>query len=95
MLPREALLSIYKSFICPHFDYGNVIFDQTYNDSFHATLKPYQHEAALAMTGEIKGSSTEKLYQELGIEHLRSRRWFRKPTSFLQNTKEQITFVFI
>ena len=30
------------------------------------------------MTGAIKGSSTETLYQELGIEHLRSRRWFRK-----------------
>ena len=30
------------------------------------------------MTGAIKGSSTEKLYQEFGIEHLRSRRWFRK-----------------
>ena len=26
----------------------------------------------------MKGSSTEKLYQELGIELLRSRRWFRK-----------------
>ena len=26
----------------------------------------------------IKGASTEKLYQELGIEHLRLRRWFSK-----------------
>ena len=78
MLPREALLTIYKSFICPHFDYGDVIYDQSYNDSFHAKLESYQYKAALAMTGAIKGSSTEKLYQELGIEHLRSRRWFRK-----------------
>ena len=30
------------------------------------------------MTGAIKGSSTEKLYQELGIEHFCSRRCFRK-----------------
>ena len=30
------------------------------------------------MTGAVKGSSTEKLYQELGIEHFRSRRGFRK-----------------
>ena len=30
------------------------------------------------MTGAIKGSPTEKLYQELEIEYLRSRRWFRK-----------------
>ena len=25
VLPREALLTIYKSFICRHFDYGDVI----------------------------------------------------------------------
>ena len=74
MLPIEALLTFYKSFLPPHFDYGNVIFDQSYNDSFHAKLESYQYKAALAMTGAIKGSSTEKLYQELEIERLRSRR---------------------
>ena len=72
MLPREALLTIYKSFIRPHF--GDVIYDQLYNDSFHAKLESYQYKAALAMTGVIKGSSTE-LYQELGIEHLHARHW--------------------
>ena len=36
VLPREALLIIYKSFIRRHFDYGDVIYDQSYNDSFHA-----------------------------------------------------------
>ena len=25
VLPRKALLTIYKSFICPYFDYGDVI----------------------------------------------------------------------
>ena len=78
VLPREALLTIYKSFIRPHFDYGDVIYDQSYNDSFHSKLESYQYKAALAMTGATKGPSTEKLYQELGIEHLRSKRWFRK-----------------
>ena len=29
------------------------------------------------MTETINGSSTEKLYQELGIENLRSIRWFK------------------
>ena len=71
-----ALLTIYKSFIRPHIDYGDVIYDQKYNDSFHAQLESYQYKAALVKTGEIKGSSTEKLYQVLGIEHLRSRSWF-------------------
>ena len=88
MLPREALLTIYKSFIRPPFEYGDVIYDQSYNNSFHAKLESYQYKVALAMIGAIKGSSTEKLYQELGIEHLPSRRWFRKlflNQSFLQN----------
>ena len=32
VLPREALLTIYKSFIRPHFDYSDVIYDQLYNN---------------------------------------------------------------
>ena len=51
----EVLLTIYKSFIRPHFNYGDVIYDQSYNDSFHVKLESYQYKAALAMTGAIKG----------------------------------------
>ena len=50
-----------------------MIYDQLYSDSFHAKLKSYQYKAALAMTRAIKRSYPEKLYQELGVEHLRSR----------------------
>ena len=35
ILPRSALLIIYKSFIEPHLDYGDIIYDQAYNASFH------------------------------------------------------------
>ena len=41
VLPREAILNVYKLFICPHFDYGDVIYYQSYNDSFHATPESY------------------------------------------------------
>ena len=47
----------------PHLDYGDVTFDKAYNNSFE-------------QTGAIKVSSTEKLYQELGLETLQNRRWF-------------------
>ena len=87
VLPREALLTIYKSFILPYFDYECVIYDQSYNNSFHAKLESYQYKAALAMTGAIKRSSTEKLCQELGIEHLPSWRWFRKLCLFYKTIK--------
>ena len=35
VLPRPSLITIYKAFIRPHLDYGDVIFDQAFDDSFH------------------------------------------------------------
>ena len=88
ILPREPLLIIYKSFVRPHLDYGDVIYDQHYNNSFHQKLKSIQYNAALAITGAIRGSSREKLYQELGLKSLKQR-WFRKLCHFLKITKNQ------
>ena len=34
ILPRQPLLTIYKSFVRPHFDYGDIIYDQPKNESF-------------------------------------------------------------
>ena len=39
ILPLGPLLTIYKSFVKPHFDYGDVIYDQHYNNSFHQKLE--------------------------------------------------------
>ena len=39
VLPRPALLTIFRSFIRPHLDYGNIIYDKAYNESFHAKLE--------------------------------------------------------
>ena len=33
-LPRPSLLTIYKSFIRPHLDYGDIIYDQVHRVSF-------------------------------------------------------------
>ena len=35
ILTRAPLLTIYNSFIRPHLDYGDIIYDKTYNCSFH------------------------------------------------------------
>ena len=77
-LPRSSLLIIYKSFIRPHLDYGDVVYDQPNNASVSEKLESLQYNAALAITGAIRGSSKEKLYQELGLESLKDRRWIRK-----------------
>ena len=75
ILPRSPLHTIYKSFIRPHLDYGDIIYDQAYNASFHQKLDSIQYNAALATTGAIRGTSKEKLYDELGLETLEKRRW--------------------
>ena len=35
ILTRPPLLTTYKSFIRPHLDYGDIIYDKAYNSSFH------------------------------------------------------------
>ena len=74
ILPTSPLLTIYKSFIRPHLDYGDIIYDQAYNASFHQKLDSIQYNAALAITGAIREKSKEKLYDELGLETLEKRR---------------------
>ena len=37
-----------------------------------------QYDAAITITGAIRGTSSEKLFQKLGLESLKSRRWLRK-----------------
>ena len=78
VLSRQALITIYKSFVRPHLDYGDIIYDKAFNESFHAKLESLQYNAALAITGAIRGSSSEKVYEELGLETLKLRRWYRK-----------------
>ena len=81
-LPRDALLTIYKSFVRPHLDYGDIIYDQSQNESFCNKLESIQFNAALAITGAIQGTSKTKLYKELGLEFLKIRRWFRGLCTF-------------
>ena len=74
ILPREPLLTIFKSFVRPHLDYGDVIYDQSYNNTFHQKMESTQYNAVLPITDTIRGSSREKLYQELGLESLQQQR---------------------
>ena len=78
LLPRQALISIYKSFIRPYLDYGGILYDKAFNTSFHQKIESIQYNACLAITGAIRHSSREKNYQELGLESLQHRRWNRK-----------------
>ena len=74
ILPRSALHIIYKSFIRPNLNYGDIIYDQAYNASFHQKLELLQYNTCLAITGAIRDTSREKLYEELGLESHQLRR---------------------
>ena len=89
IMPRAALLTTYKSFLRPHLDYGDVIYDRAFKESFQKKLGSVQYNAALTITGAIRGSSREKLYQELGLESLKSRRWYRKLCLFFKFKKNK------
>ena len=70
ILPRQSLITIYKSFIRPHLDYSDIIYDRAFNESFHKNLESIQYNAAIAITGAIRGTSSEELFQEIGLESL-------------------------
>ena len=71
LLPRTTLITIYKAFIRPHLDYGDVLYDQAFNNSFTEKLESIQYNVCPALTEAIRGTSKEKIYQKLGLESLR------------------------
>ena len=60
ILPRSSPLTIYKTFIRSRLDYADIIYDQAYNSAFHDKLESIQYNTCLAITGAIRGTSTEK-----------------------------------
>ena len=64
VLSRPALFTVYKCFIRPHhIIYGNIVI-------LSFKLESVQYNAALALTGAVRGSSRGMLYQELVSESL-------------------------
>ena len=52
-LPRNALFTIYKSFIRPHLDDGNILYDKPSNDNFQSKMGKVQYRAYLVIIGGI------------------------------------------
>ena len=62
----------------PHLDYCDVIYDKPHNEKFTDTVELFQYKVVLVITGAIKGTSKEKLFNELGLEYLKDRRSMRR-----------------
>ena len=61
MIPKQALVTIYKAFVRPHLDYGDSLYNQAYNVSFHQNLEKIQYNAYIAITRATYGTSKEKM----------------------------------
>ena len=90
-LPRQAQVTIYKVFIRPHLDYGDILYGKLNSKTFINKIEKGQYDTLLAVTGAIRGTSWEELYAELGIEFLKFRQWFRKLACFYKYLVYRIT----
>ena len=78
------VLRIDISFLRPHLDNGDIIYDKPNNESFKSKIENIQYKACIAITSAIQGISRERLYQELGFESLNNRRCYRKLVFFIK-----------
>ena len=96
--PRATLITKKKALIRPHLDYGDVLYDQAFSNSFKEKLESIQYNICLALTGAIRCMTKEKVYQELGLEYLRYQPWRRKLCLFykvLENKNPKYLFSLI
>ena len=73
----DSLLTINKSFVRPHLDYADLIYDKLYSAIFESKLERVQYNACLAITSAIRGTNRDSIYAELALESLSARRWYR------------------
>ena len=88
-LSRNCLLTIDKAFIRSRLDYGDKIYDNANNESFHKH-ESIQYNAATAITGVVRNASSKKMYQELGLEFLKTIVYFSR---YLKNSHHRIYLV--
>ena len=87
----SVLENIYKLYIRPHLDYGDVVYHTTdinidrtspftfeTNSLIGSKIESIQYTAARIITGAWKGTSRKKLYDNIGWESLHDRRTARR-----------------
>ena len=53
-LPRQAFVHT-KFYIRSHLDYGDILYDQAYNASFHQKLEKIRYNVCIAIIGANRG----------------------------------------
>ena len=72
-LSKDILNMPYILYVCPHLDYGDIIY---HNQRMYMMnlIEKVQYKAGLVASGCWQGTSQDKLYNELGWESLSDRR---------------------
>ena len=95
---RDVLDQVYKLYVRPHLDYGDIVyhrFDPNMSLDLTRKLEQTQYSAALVVSGVWRGTSRQKLYEELGWENLYDRRWYRRLCHFYSiKTKSSPMYLF-
>eukprot|EP00745_Piridium_sociabile_P001459 TRINITY_DN108977_c0_g1_i14.p1 TRINITY_DN108977_c0_g1~~TRINITY_DN108977_c0_g1_i14.p1 ORF type:complete len:341 (-),score=9.36 TRINITY_DN108977_c0_g1_i14:68-1090(-) len=72
-LSRKSLETMFKSFIMPHFDFSDIIWDNC-TDKLAQDLENLHLDALRTIVGTVRGTSHQKLYVESGFTSLKERR---------------------
>ena len=78
-----------KAVLRPLTDYGDIIYDQPQHESFCEKLESVHYKAVLAITGALQGTSHNKIYQELGLKSLKSRRLYERLSCMFKIMKKE------
>ena len=81
-IPRPILDQIYKTYIRPHFDYCDTVYDGHITIHDATRLETLQNRSGRLVTGTLFRTSTDKLLLDLGWNKLSTRRRIHKLTLY-------------
>lgn len=85
-LSRKSLEILYTSYVLPHFDYADSLWDNV-TTNLSDELEKSNLDAIRTIIGAVRGTSHHKLYEESGILPLKERRRRHKLVTYFRNTK--------
>ena len=88
-LPRHTLEQIYKTYILPHFDNCDTIYDGHITLRDISRLETLQNRTARLTTGTLFRTASDKLRAELGWDKLTTRRQIHRITLYHKLSKQE------
>ena len=85
-------IKIYKLYVRPYLDYGDIVYhkhDPEFAHDMTKRLERIQYSAALAVSGAWRGTNIDRPFEELGWESLCYRGWYRRLRHFFKLTISQ------